>query len=145
MSQPHFKLFILAMLISVGCTTAEPNGPLIIAPNMGGMEMTSPDDSACTSDFACEDNQVCVAGACVSGQCNVDRTCGAGETCDRSTYQCSGSTTPPCVDDTSCTGGFCVNGMCQNVECIEDRHCQDGMACNQMRCVIALGEEYVDE
>lgn len=119
----------------VACTT--PEAPPL---PMGGV--TPP--TGCTSDFSCGTNQVCAAGACVAGECNIDRACPSGQTCDTSTYTCSGSMTAPCNNDDNCLVGYCLNNVCQDVECVTDTHCSGGTRCEMNRCVTAVGCQDVD-
>lgn len=90
----------------------------------------------CTTDFQCGEDRVCVLGECREGQCNLDRRCPIGQTCDRTTYTCSGAVDESCDNDGECADGFCIAGRCENVQCRLDEHCGANETCNaQYRCV----------
>ena len=104
--------------------------------NSGTTTMLPPVDTSCSSDFSCAEGQVCVEGSCVTGECNVQRSCGAGETCDTTTFTCSGSAVMGCSDTNPCETGFCISGSCQDVQCVVDSDCMSaGMRCDTNRCV----------
>lgn len=98
-----------------------------------------PIDTGCTSDLSCAEGQVCSGGMCVTGQCNVQRGCPAGELCDTATFTCSGSANNRCTDNSQCPVGFCINGACQDVQCVMDSDCAMGMRCDLNRCVTLAG------
>ncbi|MSP71323.1 MAG: hypothetical protein EXR76_03870 [Myxococcales bacterium] len=100
--------------------------------------------ATCSADFNCADGKVCVAGVCLPGQCNEDRTCPAGQMCNRANYSCSGDDPmeSPCGDDDDCAmGTHCLANRCQNVACVTDAHCDPGEECTaQNRCVPMVNE-----
>jgi hypothetical protein len=98
--------------------------------------------AGCVSDFNCPDGSVCVAGTCQLGQCNNERTCPAGQTCDPSSYTCSGSDAMTCQDDSTCAPMYhCLDSSCQRVDCVIDDHCDPGEECTENhRCVPKVTE-----
>ncbi|MBU0552112.1 hypothetical protein KKB55_22715 [Myxococcota bacterium] len=99
-----------------------------------------PPPTGCISDLTCAAGQVCVNQACRAGQCNRERTCPGGQTCDTTTYTCTGSEQTTCTNHNECAGqGYCVDGTCQAVQCVDDAHCAPNEECNdQRRCVAQI-------
>jgi hypothetical protein len=133
MRKPYFiPLLLLASMWALGCTSSETSPPVIptvTGGTTGGMSMMQ-----CTSDNECAG--VCVGGLCIAGQCNIDKTCAGGSTCDRTTYQCvANDTQSECMNDDNCAVGFCIANTCRDVQCVRDENCNDGMRCDNMRCV----------
>lgn len=101
-----------------------------------------PEDGPCVSDLECDLGQVCVDGMCRTGECNAERTCPRGTTCDLTTYTCSGGNEPACRENADCDGvAICQRGECRDVECLDDGDCAANEECNaQNRCVGMVGE-----
>ncbi len=97
-------------------------------------------NGGCTSDISCGPGMVCVNDSCRPGECNLDRTCPAGQTCNLTTYTCSGNDGPTCSADGECGDRqICQGGSCVDVACRNDNHCNPGEECNdQHRCVAAV-------
>ncbi len=122
--------------LSVGCDDDSAAEPTEGTDDMGVVPR-----EGCMTDLSCGDGMVCVANECRIGQCNLDRTCPAGQTCQRDTYTCSGGGPAGCVNDNDCNAGFCVRGACENVQCVRDEHCNPNETCNdQNRCVGGVAE-----
>lgn len=98
--------------------------------------------TGCTSDFQCAAGEVCVGVTCRPGECNREKSCPPGQTCDPNSYLCSGSQSEQCTDDRDCVGmGLCDAGSCVDVECLNNSHCPIGESCSdQNRCVAEVGE-----
>ncbi|MGK0360154.1 MAG: subtilisin-like proprotein convertase family protein [Bradymonadia bacterium] len=133
-------LFASLMILGLACADEDNAGGQVDMAGQvgggGGQGGAGGADGDCMSDDACGDNRVCVLGMCREGQCNLDRRCPIGETCDRTTYTCSGSPDDSCNDDDECPMGYCIAGRCESVQCRIDDHCADNETCNpQYRCV----------
>ena len=102
--------------------------------------------STCTSDLECVHGQICFGGACQRGECNVERRCGAGQTCDKTTFTCSASQDDTCAGDGDCTGDLevCRGGKCETVQCVTASHCQPNEECNDQNRCFALPADCVD-
>lgn len=98
----------------------------------------APPVTDCTTDFECGEGSVCVEGACILGECNLDRRCPQGQSCNLVTYTCSGSDAPGCADHADCNGGYCIGGRCERVQCLEDEHCDPNETCENRQCVGAV-------
>ncbi|MCA9542816.1 MAG: pre-peptidase C-terminal domain-containing protein [Myxococcales bacterium] len=129
---------LLSILSVVGCSGAEEEPA---ATDMGAQrDSTTP--AGCMSDLTCGNGRVCVDGECRLGQCNNERTCPAGQTCDRATFTCSGSEDPPCAEDSDCQGvAVCDAGECRAVQCRNNADCDPNEECTaQNRCVAMVAE-----
>ncbi len=148
--------FLVALSL-LGCETQQGMSPLI---SDGGM-------SGCESDLECGVGLVCVrrpgsyGGLCRLGDCNLERSCNGGQTCDRESYSCIGEGDRSCLDrecpagrmcdmltgecaatgavlcrgHTDCAGGLCIDRVCRDVECAIDEHCGQNRRCNdENRC-----------
>src|SRR5207249_4708237 len=79
--------------------------------------------TACVDDTSCAASapagygpgHVCVAGACVPGDCHPASGCGSGEVC---------------CNDAAQGGNFCASGTC-----CADSSCQNGLVCVGHACV----------
>lgn len=115
---------------AVGCTDAPADPEPLPQPDAG------PPDTGCQSDFACGAGQICNEGVCQAGQCNVERTCPMGQTCDPSGFTCMDIGEPGCDGHADCEVGFCVDGTCQDVQCVRDEDCDPNEQCSeQNRCL----------
>lgn len=137
----HSFLLALAATAVAACSEEASKNEAVLFPDVG----VRPDGTAaCTTDVSCGDGKVCVGGACRPGQCNEDRMCPVGQTCNFTTYICSGSDPMelPCADDAACEGrGYCIEGECRNVDCRVDDHCDPGETCTaQNRCIARIAE-----
>ncbi|MEZ4475087.1 MAG: MopE-related protein [bacterium] len=129
---------VLAAVVLVlgGCAESETPGTPRGDTDMGIGGAGGGGGGSCSTDTECGDGRVCADGACRPGQCNLDRRCPAGETCDRLTFTCSGGGNPGCMSDNECDQGFCIANRCENVQCRLPEHCPQGQTCNaQYRCV----------
>ena len=143
MSLVHTSRACLALSFAAlaACSEDAPGGGTPALPDLG----LRPDaTAACTTDLSCGDAKVCVGGVCRPGQCNEDRLCPAGQTCDLATFICSGSNPgeTPCMSDAECGNrGFCIDNVCRAVDCRVDMDCDPGERCTaQNRCVAMIAE-----
>ena len=79
----------------------------------------APDNTPCSDDDLCTQQDACVAGACVGSNpvtCTALDACHSAGTCDATTGTCSNPVAPdntPCSDDDLCTQqDACVAGAC---------------------------------
>jgi hypothetical protein len=126
-------ILLLCVILTIACAETEPANPI----NTAGVTTGATTSTTCTSDNACGLGYVCALGNCVIGQCNIDKTCPAGQNCDLSTYSCSGSTMTTCADNSGCSNNtVCVSGTCVAGDCVTEADCNPGQTCNaQYRCI----------
>ncbi len=134
------RVGLLAAARLAGCVDAKAEDPGADTPN--NMANNDAPPAGCASDFACDPNNVCVDGQCVPGQCNRERNCPRGETCDLNTFTGSGSDGPGCANDNDCSGvAICTGGQCVEVDCIDDTDCGPNEECSaQNRCIGQVAE-----
>ncbi len=124
-----FVILIAGPLLTA-CSEDAPADPQEETPD-GGMPM-----EGCESDFACGAGQICNMGQCRAGQCNLERTCPMGQTCDPADFTCSDESEPGCTADAECAVGFCIDETCQDVQCARDEDCDPNEQCSeQNRCL----------
>lgn len=75
---------------------------------------------------ACDPDETCHHGRCVSSNNNSKATCTDGKKNGKETdIDCGGSTCPPCADEktckisTDCSSGVCAVGFCQAPSCVD--------------------------
>ena len=99
-------------------------------------------NGTCTTDFQCDDTQICVGGTCLAGECGNERHCPQGQTCDANLHSCSGTTTG-CMDDNGCDPRHhCFEGAC--VSCTTNDQCQPGEECSANHSCVAQVAACVD-
>jgi hypothetical protein len=108
-----------------------------------------PSDNACLSGYG--PNHLCVAGACISGNCHDAGACSGGKVClDNSCTTCNGD--PVCVAQYGaahlCVSGGCVAGECQTAsDCAPGKVCSASFACvdcgSDNDCVSGYGANHL--
>ncbi len=127
----HRALIVgLGLALASGCTDAPAD------PDPGPDPDAGQPPAGCESDFACGAGQICNQGECQAGECNLERTCPMGQTCDGASFRCMDIAEPGCDDHPDCDVGFCIDGTCQDVQCVRDEDCDPNEQCSeQNRCL----------
>ncbi len=128
-----------ALAFAVGCEAENPNVEPP-APPMGDAAV-----EGCASDRACGPNEVCVEGACVPGECNVEATCPAPLRCDFDEHVCVAPPVEGCEVHAQCDAGFCIEGECAMVDCVDDSHCAADEACSAQNACLPVVVGCMDE
>ena len=115
----------------------EPARDLSVPPNPNPDSSLPTPVEGCLSDLQCPNGQICAEQSCRPGQCNREKSCPGGQSCDRSTFSCTGGGEQSCSGHAECAGrGYCLENTCQDVQCVENQHCGPNENCNeQHRCV----------
>jgi len=85
------------------CTAGSPSNP------------AEPAETSCSQNGGVVCNGDMGAPACV--ECATVNQCGAGESCDTSTWTCKQQDSQPCSDDNQCLSNHCIDGVCCNTTC----------------------------
>lgn len=129
-------------------------GTLAAAPLLSGCP--GPDWPKCENDDQCKENDgkevnyVCVFGQCQ--RCGRDSDCGAGQRCNKKTYQCEAkcSSDAACGDGRRCEAGACLDGAREPAgagvgeDCVETGDCQSGLKCSEGKCAEDDGTDATD-
>lgn len=97
-----------------------------------------PSDNACLSGYG--SNHVCLAGACISGNCHDATACSDGKVCvNNACTACTGD--PICVSSYG-TGHLCVAGGCVAGQCQVASSCPVGKVCSAAFACLDCGSDH---
>ena len=107
------------------------DGGLDAPVEVGGDGAAGQDGGACSTDPACVTafgaGQICVAGACVAGNCHENADCNG--------KICTANTCTACTGDPACVTAYGANHICQNGACVAgnchaNSDCSNGRLCD---------------
>jgi hypothetical protein len=88
-----------------------------------------------TDDALCGAGKICVAGACVTGNCHGTANCSMGQVCKLN--NCTACT--DVTDDALCGAGkICVAGACITGNCHGTANCSMGQVCKMNNCTTCI-------
>ena len=110
----YFILLSAVLILLYGCTELQ---------NKQIQRQDVQQQTFCSSNNDCQQNQYCSNGKCLNYECRIDSDCNSDEACINN--KCN---------KISCLDGYIINHICKKYECTSDSQCRSDEICQNNKC-----------